>query len=115
MNTKSFLLTAFAFGALLVGAFFVTSETSAKQNTTQASNNALEYAVLTETSGVYTFQAGDTNVRPQNRSLRALYRELGGRRQDTFVNLLNRIGASGWQLVETREDEGTFTRVFFRR
>ena len=119
MNTKPFLLTALlAIGALFAVAFFVASESNAKQtrsNQTASSSTAIEYAQLTETGDVFVWQAGDTTVRPQNRSLRALYRELGGGRQDTLVNLLNRIGASGWELVESTQTDDSTIRVFIRR
>ncbi|MFK7770400.1 MAG: hypothetical protein AB8B55_24535 [Mariniblastus sp.] len=118
MKNKSIFLTSLSVAAVLTAAFFVASESNAKQTRSTQTSNAttvIEYAQLTETNGVYVWQAGDTTVRPQNRSLRALYRELGGSRQDTLVNLLNRIGASGWELVESSQSDESITRVFIRR
>ncbi len=62
-----------------------------------------------ETDGRVTWLVGG-EVNPRTESVRELFRRLGGRQNGTFSDLLNQIGAGGWQLAETSGNIWVFTR-----
>lgn len=67
--------------------------------------------------GQLTFESKDQvrwdeggNDLPRTESLSTIYRRLGGSQRPTLVNLLNLLGANGWELVQREDDTWTFKR-----
>lgn len=75
------------------------------------SAQAVEFArLLVEENGEdVTWLIGGTD-RVRTESVRAAYRRLGGTDRGTFSDLLNQIGAGGWNLVENNGNVWIFTR-----
>ena len=115
MNARSSLAGALI--ATLGLMFYVYSNPSVASNSgpraRQESQPAqvFAYSQLTIDSDQYTFDDGGLE-RPRSRNLSSLLRVLGSNERATYVNLLNAIGAQGWELVES-DDSGNL--VTFKR
>jgi len=66
------------------------------------------YAQLTVEGDDFLFDQGGREI-PRARSLTALMRFFGSSERPTYVNLLNAIGARGWEIVEVDTGESIVT------
>lgn len=74
----------------------------------QDSTSGFAYAQLTVEGDEFIFDEGGLAL-PRARSMTALMRFLGSSQRPTYVNLLNAIGAQGWEIVESDTDASVVT------
>jgi len=112
MKTKSFSGKTFAITLLLVGFGWAVYAIAAPvpQANQKAQASGFSYAQLTLLGeNQVTWDAGGNEV-PRNRSISAVYRDLGGSSRVTEINLMNSIGQNGWELVQVDGNVWTFKR-----
>ena len=111
-NKLVFGLLSFA-GLALVVAAIANNANATPQRSGTVSTTGFSYAQLTVSAeGQLTWDDGGNQI-PQTRTLRALQRQLGNNQRTGMVNLLNAIGAQGWELVSN--DDGQTVWNFKRR
>lgn len=112
MNAKLSLLGLVALIAL--GCYLMPQpKIATAQNPSAAASDVVEYAQLTISGNVYTFEEGGARFEPRKFDLDGMYRELNGRQRPSLVNLLQAIGTRGWELVDVSQDRDVY--VFMRR
>jgi len=73
---------------------------------------AVEYATLSadlESDQVTWLIGGNDRVRTE--TVKATYRRLGGNGRGSFADLLNQVGANGWNLVQKDGNNWIFSRL----
>jgi hypothetical protein len=104
-----------AVGLALVVAPFANNANATPQQGRTVSATGFSYAQLTVSDdGQSTWDEGGNQI-PQTRTLRALQRQLGNNQRTGLVNLLNAIGAQGWELVSNDIDGSQAVWNFKRR
>lgn len=111
MKTAAYLATLI--GMVLCGCFLLAPAAANQGSQQEEFNQAIvfEYATLsTAQNGNFVFDVGG-EVLPRTLSLNALFVELGGKGRPTFANLLNEIGADGWELIQVTDAGWLFKRI----
>ncbi len=110
MKSKSFVGKSFVITLLLVGfgwaVYSIASPIQQRANV-QEQAGGFSYAQLTIQGDQVTWDIGGNDL-PRQRNLNAVYRELNGEGRATTINLLNAIGANGWELVQVGDNVWTF-------
>jgi hypothetical protein len=106
---KSLLFSCIAIVAVAFMFVPMASTAEGQQQNAQTSQTQWEYAQLRIAStDAVTFDEGGSQL-PITRSLRVIYRQLGGNDRDSLVNLLRAIGNKGWELVVVDDEQKTWT------
>ena len=87
------------------------TQIASQQNSQSQNVQAVEYArlVVDEDADSVTWLIGG-NDRVRTESIRETYRRLGGSGRGTFSDLLNQVGAGGWNLVQKDGQVWIFSR-----
>lgn len=111
MKTKSILATLLIVGCCLTMYAFAASPQRQSQNSFRQSSTFTyaQLVVVSQDGDEYIWRVpGDQpdRVRP----LRGLLGDLGGNGRPTLVNVLDRIGAKGWELILIEDNTWNFKR-----